>query len=98
MTNSSLQDKSYDTILVIGKNIKQAMHLWEDVKDKFPKPKWEWGRVKFIGRNESRLDGLNPMSMLIVLIGEYQLNPVVYSKTFQMFKRYGAEIVEEGKD
>lgn len=91
--NESPQTKRYDTILVIGKNQEQAKHLWKDVKDKYKKT--TWGFVKFVGRKEHQLEGHNPMGMLIVLVGEHWLNPITNCKVFQMFRRLGADVIEE---
>ncbi|MFU1798187.1 hypothetical protein ACM1RC_30325 [Paenibacillus azoreducens] len=90
---SEHEEKRYDTILVVGKNQEQARSLWQDMKDKYKKT--TWGFVKFAGRKERQLDGHRPFGMLIVLVGEYWLNPITNCETFQMFKRLGADVVEE---
>lgn len=88
---SETEINRYDTILVIGKNSAQAQFLWRYVRDKYPKE----ARVKFVSRNEYTLDGLDARKMLIVLVGEYWLNPISESSHIQYFKKLGADVVEE---
>ncbi|PAD73896.1 hypothetical protein [Paenibacillus campinasensis] len=90
---SEARFKPYDTILVIGKDSAQAQFLWRYVREKYPKD----ARVKFVSRNEYTLYGLDASKMLIVLVGEYWLNPVLESSPIQWFKRLGAKVaVEKG--
>jgi len=91
LTNPEPAERQYDTILVIAKNSAQAQFLWRSVRDKYPKE----ARVKYVSRNEYMLDGLNASKMLIVLVGEYWLNPAFESSSIQWFKQRGADVVEE---
>lgn len=91
--NKAVAAKQYDLILVIGKDTAQAHSLWKLVRDKYPKEV----RVKFVSRNEYMLDGLNPITrkILIVLVGEYWLNPIYESRPIRQFMELGADVVEE---
>lgn len=78
-------------ILVVGRDTSQARDLWKRVRDKYPRE----ARVKYVSRNPFMLDGLNPDGMLIVLVGEYRLNPIMESWSMRYFMDNGAVVVEE---
>ncbi|RUT48614.1 hypothetical protein EJP82_01345 [Paenibacillus anaericanus] len=88
---SESEPRRTELILVIGKNVEQAKFLWRLVRDKHPKD----ARVKFVGRNPTFLDGLNHEAMLIVLIGQWQLNPVATCSHVQWFEKLGARVIIE---
>lgn len=85
------KDKRCDLILVVGCNQRQSRDLWKGVRHKYPVP----GRVKYMGRNEYQLDGLNPQGMLIVLVGTYWFNPIMDSRTMKLYLKHGATVVRE---
>ncbi|AZS16464.1 hypothetical protein [Paenibacillus lutimineralis] len=87
---SESEEKRYDTILVVGKDIGQAKFLWRIIRDKYPKE----SRVKFIDK-DWQLDGLCPWTMLIIFVGEYWLNPTHESRVLRMYQQRGADVVYE---
>jgi hypothetical protein len=83
-------------ILVVGKDITQARDLWKDLglEDKYPREV----RVKYVSRNHFMLDGLKPDGMMIILVGEYWINPIIKSSVMNHYMEHGAIVVKEGLD
>ncbi|ETT46287.1 hypothetical protein BSK66_25580 [Paenibacillus odorifer] len=81
-------------ILVVGKDVTQAHDLWKGLglREKYPSE----ARVKYVSRNSSMLDGHDPFSMLIILVGQYWLNPIMESSVINHYMKFGATVVKEG--
>lgn len=78
-------------LFVMGKDSRQAEVCWKVIKHKFKSvPK----RVRFVSNDTRLLDGLNPGTMVLVLVGEYQENKAYESWHYRFFKDNGALIID----
>lgn len=80
-------------ILVVGKDVTQARDLWKDLglRDKYSRE----ARVKYVSRNQYMLDGHDPFSTLIILVGQYWLNPIMDSSVMKHYLKFGVTVVEQ---